>query len=139
MRRRVVHKSTFVCVVAAGSLFAGASLAQDPDVGEVLYQQFCAQCHGDSGHGNGPVAQFLTVHPTDLTGISARNDGEFPMLQVIYAIDGRQQLGPHGGAMPMWGTEFTNYLEDQVGHYASVIEARGRIMSLALYLESIQQ
>ncbi len=35
--------------------------------GQVLYQNHCQQCHGESGHGDGPKAKELTQKPTDLT------------------------------------------------------------------------
>ncbi|MBM4259473.1 MAG: cytochrome c [Deltaproteobacteria bacterium] len=30
-----------------------------PPTGAVLYQQYCASCHGPTGKGNGPVAASL--------------------------------------------------------------------------------
>ncbi|MEO8456852.1 MAG: DUF4149 domain-containing protein [Chloroflexota bacterium] len=33
--------------------------------GQVLYQQYCAQCHGITGDGNGPAAATLPVKPAD--------------------------------------------------------------------------
>jgi len=129
---------TFAVVLAATAVPAAA---QNRDVGEELFQQFCQSCHGPAGDGHGPVAQFLNVPPPDLTTIAARNDGEFPMLQVIQTIDGRNIIGPHGGAMPMWGAVFSGDMGEtmQTYGYGTVLEARGRLMSLAMYLESIQQ
>lgn len=120
---------------------AAPALAESPDVGEQLYQQFCQSCHGAGGTGNGPVAVYLNVPPPDLTTIAARNDGEFPMLQIIQTIDGRNVIGPHGGAMPMWGSVFSDFMGEPMATYGygTVLETRGRLMSLALYLETIQQ
>ena len=120
---------------------AAPVIAQSSDVGAALYEQFCQSCHGLAGDGQGPVAQFLNVPPPNLTTIAARNDGEFPMLQVIQTIDGRNIIGPHGGAMPMWGAVFSGDMGEtmQTYGYGTVLEARGRLMSLAMYLESIQQ
>ncbi len=36
--------------------------------GERVYQANCASCHGATGHGDGPAASALPVHPPDLTG-----------------------------------------------------------------------
>ncbi|MCK5647208.1 MAG: cytochrome c, partial [Anaerolineales bacterium] len=36
--------------------------------GEILYRIHCALCHGDSGHGDGPLAQYFSRTPEDLGG-----------------------------------------------------------------------
>lgn len=125
--------------VTAASFGATTAQAESEEIGARLYMEFCASCHGTSGRGQGPVAAFLTVPPTDLTQISANNDGVFPMLTVIHLIDGRTEYAVHGGTMPVWGSAFMDYAEPRIGTYASAIETRGRIMSLALYLASIQE
>ncbi len=39
--------------------------------GKSLYATNCAPCHGDSGHGDGPVVHLLKTKPKDLvTGVS---------------------------------------------------------------------
>lgn len=44
--------------------------------GKELYQQNCAQCHGDSGHGDGPAAAQLNPKPVDLTQhVGLHSDG----------------------------------------------------------------
>lgn len=73
----------------------------------------------------------------DLTGLAARNDGEFPMLQVIHIVDGRTGLRAHGGPMPVYGALFD--AEAEAGPYGGPLYTRGKILSLAYYLESIQQ
>jgi mono/diheme cytochrome c family protein len=94
----------------AFGLLAGAVWAQDaePDatVGEALYQRNCAACHGAEATGNGPLAPVLTLQPTDLTALSARNSGTFPLLRVIARIDGQDPLVAHGSPMPVFGPYF---------------------------------
>lgn len=122
-------------VVAFGSV-ASVAVAEDADQGAALYNSYCVACHGSAAHGAGEIAGLLTVEPPDLTTLSQRNDGVFPMLNVIHIIDGRTGVRAHGGQMPTFGSMLATADE---GGYGSVIEARGRILSLALYLESIQQ
>ena len=51
--------------------------ADDLAAGKTLYTNNCAPCHGDSGHGDGPVVHLLKTPPKDLiTGASKdRPDG----------------------------------------------------------------
>jgi mono/diheme cytochrome c family protein len=49
------------------------------DAARALYKEKCAQCHGDSGKGDGPDAGKHYVTPADLTSarhMSAVTDGE---------------------------------------------------------------
>ncbi len=120
------------------SVSAGAVAAQETPAGMQLFQQYCATCHGADGAGKGPLTDLLTVNVPDLTGLSARNDGTFPMLEVIHIIDGRTGVRSHGGPMPVYGNIFTRET-DMVLTYDATIEARGMILSLAYYLEGVQK
>ena len=61
------------------------------------------------------------------------------MLHVIHVIDGRTGQRGHGSVMPIWGEIFSDEAARTTGLYGSVLETRGRILSLALFLESIQK
>lgn len=110
---------------------------QDADIGHLLYDEFCTACHGATAKGGGELSELLTVEIPDLTGLSARNDGEFPMLKVIHIIDGRTGVRAHGGPMPVYGRIFTAQAYE-TGPYGPILETRGRVLALAMYLESIQ-
>jgi mono/diheme cytochrome c family protein len=123
-------------------LVAGAIHAQEADIGEELYNQYCATCHGSDGAGQGPLTELMLEKPSDLTELAANNEAEpgiFPMLRVIHVIDGRTGIRAHGGPMPTYGDIFTAEVADQMGGYGAVLETRGRVLSLAMYLESIQK
>jgi mono/diheme cytochrome c family protein len=45
----------------------GADLPPDTPVGERIYAQRCAVCHGPDGRGNGPAAPSLIPRPRDFT------------------------------------------------------------------------
>ncbi|MCK0104654.1 c-type cytochrome [Pseudohalocynthiibacter aestuariivivens] len=116
--------------------------ASADETGEREYMNSCASCHGVDGKGAGPVASALSINiPKPLTGLSAANDGEFPMLEVIQIIDGRTGVRGHGTAasMPVWGAVYKSPIVGEIGPYGAEIAIRGRILSLALYLESIQE
>lgn len=117
-------------------------VASADEAGEREFMNSCASCHGVDGKGAGPVASALSINiPKPLTGLSAENDGEFPMQKVIQIIDGRSGIRGHGtgAGMPIWGAVYKAPLAGDIGVYASEIAVRGRILSLALYLESIQE
>ncbi|OSQ52193.1 hypothetical protein MGEO_06205 [Marivita geojedonensis] len=121
------------------TLLAGSlAVAQDADVGKSTYEQYCATCHGMSGAGDGPLTEIMTTSVPDLTTLAASNDGAFPMLDVIHIIDGRTGLRAHGGPMPVYGALF-----DEESHsnsaYGDVLYTRGKMLSVAYYLESIQK
>jgi mono/diheme cytochrome c family protein len=111
-------------------------MAFSDEAGEKLYASYCAACHGTSGMGDGDMADVINIPSPNLTLLSLHNDGEFPMLRVIHTIDGRTGLRAHGSVMPMFGRTFTQIAGD-IG-YGAVLETRGQILSLAMYLESIQ-
>lgn len=134
--------------LAAGNdaAFPGARMPEGPgagpssvEIGAQLYVENCASCHGAGARGDGPLAGLLTVPVPDLAGLAARSDGAFPMLDVVHTIDGRTGRRAHGGAMPVWGAVFAEPPGFAMGLYGSALEARGRVMALALYLESIQE
>jgi mono/diheme cytochrome c family protein len=47
------------------------------ETGQVYYGYYCAFCHGQTGHGDGPVGYSYTPAPTDLTlpRVQALSDG----------------------------------------------------------------
>ena len=134
-----MSKVTTILLAASVSVLCVPAFAEGSDEGQALYEQFCTACHGTMAKGAGEIAELLTLVPPDLTKLSASNDGEFPMLGVIHTIDGRTGVRAHGGPMPIYGAIFSAESAAKGSGYGSVLETRGRILSLALYLESIQQ
>ncbi|WP_212525399.1 c-type cytochrome [Actibacterium sp. MT2.3-13A] len=124
-------------VLAALSMLAGAAHADD--AGKDEFMQACAACHGESGVGDGPLAELMTVPVPNLTTLAQSNDGVFPMLEVIHVIDGRTGVRGHGYPMPVWGSRFKSEVVESMGEYGAEMVVRGRVLSIAYYLESIQQ
>ena len=58
---------------------------------------------------------------------------------MIHIIDGRSGLRAHGGSMPTYGDVFMAETVDEMERMGAVLETRGRVLSLALYLESLQE
>jgi len=93
-----------ICGMLGGMTLSGAAMAESP--GQAEYERYCASCHGIEGTGHGPMRAVLTLAPTDLTALSADNDGAFPLERVVKRIDGRDPLVAHGSPMPVYGTFF---------------------------------
>lgn len=108
--------------------------------GRVTYRVYCSNCHGAQAKGNGNLAQFLTVQPSDLTRLAATHDGEFPTEAVTVAIDGTKKVRGHGAQeMPVWGDVFQHSLaEPTTADESAQSRARRKITELVLYLQTIQ-
>ena len=127
--------------ITAGLALLGLAACQTPATGPQVAKQdfatYCAGCHGADARGDGPAAAGLPVVPPDLTTLSARNGGEFPMVQVMSQIDGYTR-GP--GAMPEFGAALlddrTVLVETAPGVQTPTPE---RLVLMARYLESIQR
>ena len=104
--------------------------------GQENFERLCAACHGDAGHGDGPVAKVMSVPVPDLTRISQRNGGEFPREALKEQIDGRDRIDAHGSQqMPVWGYEF--WIDEGAGDFSDR-KVNEILDDLVDYLESIQ-
>lgn len=141
IRSRGRRSATLTSLV--GTLLLGVTpsvgLAQQEEVakaGRPAYEQNCAVCHGREGKGDGGAMNLLTVKPADLTQLSKNNNGTFPFWRVYRVIDGREEIRGHGTRdMPIWGRGFR--LQSGTGATAES-QARGQILELVYFLESIQ-
>lgn len=136
----ILVATIFACGAAVPALAQGSQVS----AGAAEYKIACYQCHGETGKGDGPMAQFLTIKPADLTQLAKKNNGKFPFLEVFQIIDGRAVVKAHGeGPMPIWGERYT------VQSGAAGVEpyrmwtaepfVRARILELTYYIQSIQQ
>jgi mono/diheme cytochrome c family protein len=109
------------------------------------FRRYCAQCHGMSGTGDGPVAPALKKKPANLTLLSKNNGGVFPEKEVHDFIDGSKTSAAHGSrAMPIWGDAFRMRAASQgagmtlgsVGLTQAQVNAK--INGLVGYVKSIQ-
>ena len=135
-------KRTAILSLGAATVIAmlgSVAQAQDEKIGMQLFEDNCAVCHGVTGKGDGDMAGVLNIPVPDLTLLAKQNDGQFPMLKVIHVIDGRTGLRGHGNPMPVFADMFGAAKADTADPYGGVVAARGRVMSVALYLESIQR
>lgn len=121
------------CGVFVAGLAHSAAQSAAPD-GAQLYRNACASCHGVSGRGDGPMAEYLRVPPTDLTALTRRQGGTFNDDAVARAIDGRDRIGSHGSSeMPVWGDVFSSSLAR-----GGEIALRERVRAIVRHLASLQ-
>jgi len=139
--------ATFVLVPLTGATSVGSgegSTAKTPlsvALGEEDFETYCASCHGESGVGDGPVAEYLALEPADLTKLARKNGGPFPRERIAAIIDGRESVKVHGPRdMPVWGDWFNAEAEApglRAQERELVIQAR--IDALVSYIERIQE
>jgi len=136
-------KRGFAAWVAIGTGVFFLAEAQAMSLGEFEYRNSCAQCHGVSGKGDGPVASSLTKNPPDLTMLQKNNDGVFPVANVYSIIEGNADVRVHGSRdMPVWGNRFRGRIKDEEFENFSPADSREymttRILALIEYLSTIQ-
>ena len=126
----------FVVMISIAGVAAGEG---DGDVstliasGKMSYVANCASCHGEGGSGDGSVAEYLTVKPSDLTQIGADEAGEFPFDAIYKIIDGSSVAGHGSREMPVWGPAFKG-MDESAGKQV----VKEKIVELVYYLKSIQ-
>jgi cytochrome c oxidase cbb3-type subunit 3 len=69
----------------------------DPDVGQAVYEDFCASCHGRNGKGKGVLTQLMPITPTDHTDTKLM--GAFTDKRLTNIITNGDATMPY---MPAW-------------------------------------
>lgn len=125
-------------LAACMTVVATSAIAQE-EAGRNEYMVACAGCHGESAMGDGPLAGLLKIETPSLTTLTAeKGSGDFPFEYVLWMVDGRNIIRAHGSAMPIWGERYQVSASSQRGETAEMV-ARGRMLSLVNYLETIQE
>jgi mono/diheme cytochrome c family protein len=102
--------------------------------GQEMYGQFCAACHGTDAKGHGPSASSLKAPPPDLTKLSIRNKGKFPVDYIADILRFGPGVPAHGSYdMPTWGPIF------HVIEKGDEQAVRERIKRISDYLSSLQE
>jgi DMSO reductase family type II enzyme heme b subunit len=108
-------------VVAVGLLaaVAGRAAGQQADPpGKVVYDRWCASCHGDDGRGDGAAAAYMLPRPRDFTRgvyqIRTTPNGELPTDADLRRI---VDDGMPGTAMPGWKSTLTQAERNAVIEY----------------------
>ena len=139
----MIRKKTAVILSMATALFIAilsscnfgppeGSRAAQAVKGQEHFKQYCVQCHGEDGKGLD--IEGLERRPADLTILTkGRNSGDFPIMNVARAIDGRNMPDYHKqSGMPIWGEVFAT--EENMDEK----QMKGRFAELIAYLMAIQ-
>lgn len=117
-----------------------ACVPAEPELpsGREDFLAFCAACHGTSARGDGEMARELPRAPADLTGLSRRAGGAFPMTKVMAKIWG--YTGGRGGAavMPNFGPLLESAPVPFDGGDGIQTPTPIRLVQIAEYLKSVQ-
>ncbi|MGR3801840.1 c-type cytochrome [Marinibacterium profundimaris] len=132
-------KALTISGLCAGLALAAACTQPSEPQGALLYAELCVGCHGLSGTGDGPLTADLPVPVADLTTISARNGGTFPMAEVMSTIDGFTRAQHGNLVMPDFGAlleESPTVLYDSGDGISTPTPSA--LIALAEYLETLQ-
>ena len=79
------HRMLITCAAALAvtTALTGALAVDKVGVGKFEYQSNCAVCHGSDGKGAGAFVDFLKATPPDLTQLTKKNGGVFPLERVL--------------------------------------------------------
>jgi mono/diheme cytochrome c family protein len=135
--------STFItlCLIATTSVAIAADKTS-ADIGKKEFLNNCAVCHGVTGKGDGSFVELLKQAPSDLTLISKRNGGVYPLIKVYNLISGVDRIASHGTLeMPIWGERYNQETVQEVGpmNTGPSPSVRERILELVFYIGTLQQ
>ncbi len=113
-------------VVAKATLFPlpPSLFPQDTTAGKLVYETWCAGCHGETGAGDGLGARYMLPRPRDFTGaifkVRTTASGQLPTdADVMRVID----EGLPGTAMPGWRTRLSDGERRHVMAYLKTFSA----------------
>lgn len=107
--------------------------------GAGIYMENCAGCHGEAAMGDGPLSSMINAEVPDLTVLSRRYSGEFPLVDVVRKIDGRVQMRGHGDPMPVFGAMLSGASAVIDTADGTPIVTKAAVLAVADYLESLQR
>jgi DMSO reductase family type II enzyme heme b subunit len=94
------------------------SLTPEQETGKKVYDKWCSHCHGASGQGDGPAADYLRPRPRDFTyglyKIRSTESGQLPTDEDLFKMISE---GMPGTGMPDWKEVLTEQERQQVVQY----------------------
>jgi mono/diheme cytochrome c family protein len=112
MVKLILFSMAFVTVLGIGCVQGKSEqkpAARQPNTtsGKETFLKYCASCHGEDAKGNGPAAFAMRTPPPDLTTLSRRHEGKYPVGYISAVLLFGRSLAAHGSEdMPVWGSRF---------------------------------
>jgi mono/diheme cytochrome c family protein len=125
-------------VLVAFLLLPVPAHAEPEDLGRQVYRDACANCHGQTGRGDGPNAGSVSATVPDLALLAQGNGGDFDVGRVIRTIDGSAGLASHGGPMPMFGGLLTGRSVEVTAADGTPVVTTEPILAVARWLKTLQ-
>lgn len=126
-----------ILAFALGCAFQSSAEAPSAE-GKALFEQHCSACHGADGKGDGPAAASLKTQPADLTRITARRNGVWPVLEIMSIIDGYTKVTNTREDMPVISELSSGSTVDFDTGNGLATSASASLVALADFLETIQ-
>lgn len=108
--------------LALGATPATAAAQGDAEAGKVVYDKWCAGCHGDTGAGDGEAAAYMLPRPRDFTRavyqIRTTASGELPTDDDLRRVI---DLGMPGTTMPAWRDRLSGTERDDIIAYLKTL------------------
>ncbi len=105
------------------------------DNGKVMYENYCASCHGLDGRGRGPTAEALKFPPPDITTMTKSHNGTYPAQHVEAVLRFGVDNPAHGSKeMPIWGPVLKSMDHAEGSNPVQAL----RITNLVRYVETLQ-
>ncbi len=106
MRSRSHFLAALAGLLGFALLYPIVAEAQDVERGQEVYEQWCSQCHGAAGDGQGSAAEYMIPRPRDFTTalyqVRTTASGELPTDEDILRVINE---GMPGTTMPGWEEE----------------------------------
>ncbi len=140
----MTRKTIALVTLALGCALAPASanaLDDELKLGQTVFQELCASCHGEQGNGDGVIADLFKVKPKALSQLSKENGGVYPFELVYQTLKATRKTKAHGDtAMPVWGDYFqVGVLDDPTADETQSFIALGKLLSVIYYVETLQE
>ena len=135
MRKRMIAGWGLAAMALSGCMPAEMPGQRD---GRALFLSYCAECHGATAEGNGPLARALETAPKNLTLISVRHGNRFPRAEILSTIDGYARSDAAGPGMPEFGELLEGDLVPLDTGDGRMTPTPRKLVALLEYLESIQ-
>lgn len=117
------------------------ALDDELKIGQEIFQQYCAICHGPEGNGDGEIGLLFKLKPKALSQLSKENGGEYPFEMVYQTLKATKPVQGHGTGMPVWGGYFQveKALNDPSMDDDDALAAIGKMLSVIYYIETLQE